>query len=94
MKNQPSRGAGDAPLRRRRLSIHRCRHRGGAAVTGDLQPSTDITTNNIIHVSIQPPASTPGHRPESTSEPAAAEFGGTCGGVPSVPARFPALTVT
>jgi hypothetical protein len=29
----------------------------GAAATGDLQPSTDIATNNIIHVSIQPPAS-------------------------------------
>jgi hypothetical protein len=29
----------------------------GAAPTGGLQPSTDIATNNIIHVSIQPPAS-------------------------------------
>ncbi len=29
----------------------------GAATTGDLQPSTDSATNNIIHVSIRPPAS-------------------------------------
>jgi hypothetical protein len=29
----------------------------GVAATGDLQPSTDIATNNIIHFSIQPPAS-------------------------------------
>jgi len=56
MKNQPSCGAGDA-----RCAGAACPFTpaitGGAAVTGDLQPSTDITTNNIIHVSIQPPAS-------------------------------------
>jgi hypothetical protein len=63
-------------------------------VTGDLQPSTDITTNNIIHVSIQPPTS---QRPAADqTQPLnlpPQSLGGTCGGVPSVPARFPALTV-
>jgi hypothetical protein len=63
----------------------------GAAATGDLQPSTDI--NN--HVSVRPPASQ-----RQAAEPAQPlsllpqSLGGTCGGVPSVPAVFPALTVT
>jgi hypothetical protein len=67
----------------------------GAAATGDLQPSTDIATNNIIHVSIQPPAS---QRPDANrTQPLSLppqSLGGTFGGVSSVPARFPALTIT
>ncbi len=63
----------------------------GVAATGDLQPSTDI--NN--HVSVRLPAS---QRPAAElAQPLSLlpqSLGGTCGGVPSVPAVFPALTVT
>jgi hypothetical protein len=55
-------------------------------VTVSLPPTTPPTTSSS--------SSTSGRRTVSTSEPAAAEFGGTCGGVLSVPTMFPALTVT
>jgi hypothetical protein len=39
----------------------------GAAATGDLQPSTDIAINSIIHISIRPPASQrPAAKPTQT----------------------------
>ncbi len=67
----------------------------GMAATSDLQPSTDSATNNISHVSIWPPAS---HRPAAEpTQPLSLppqSLGGTCGGLLSVPATFPALTAT
>ena len=68
----------------------------GAAASGDFQPSSYSATNNCIHFFIiRPPAP---RRP--TAEPTQPlslppqSLGGTCGGVLSVPARFPASTVT
>ncbi len=53
-----------------------------------------VTFNNIINVSIRPPASQcPAAEPtQPLSLPQS--LGGTCGGVLSVPATFPALIVT
>jgi hypothetical protein len=47
------------------------------ATAGEVQPSTDSATNNIfIILSIRPPASQRPAAKPTTSEPAAAEFGG------------------
>jgi hypothetical protein len=60
-----------------------------AAETGDLHASTDYA---ITHHQQLPPHhqagrfASSGRRHDSTSEPAAAEFGRTCGGIPTVPA--------
>jgi hypothetical protein len=62
-------------------------------VTGDLQPSTDNATNNIINVNIRPPASQrPPAEPTQPLSLPPQSLGGTCGGVLSVPATFPAST--
>jgi hypothetical protein len=69
----------------------------GAAVTGDLQPSTDNATNNIviIIISIRPPASQrPAAKPTQPLSLPPQSYGGTCDGVPSFPTTFPALTIT
>ncbi len=69
----------------------------GAAVTGDLQPSTDNATNNnsILIISVRPSAS---QRPAvELTQPMSLlpqSLGGTCGGVQSVPTTFSALTIT
>ncbi len=65
----------------------------GVAATFDLQPSTYSTTNNTIHISIRPPASQhPATEPTQPLSLPPQSLGGTCGGVLSVPATFPALT--
>jgi hypothetical protein len=68
----------------------------GATATGDLQPSADNATKNInIIIYNQPPYS---QRPAAgLTQPLSLppqSLGGTCGGLPSVPTTFPALTVT
>jgi hypothetical protein len=69
----------------------------GASGTGDPQlPPTNATNNNsILIISIRPSSSQrPAAEPTQPLCLSPQSLGGTCGGVPSVPTTFPALTVT
>jgi hypothetical protein len=57
--------------------LHATADSAEAAMAGEVQPSTDSATNNIIIIlSIRPPAWQRLAAKPTTSEPAAAEFGG------------------
>jgi hypothetical protein len=85
--NQPCRHAGVAPLRRRRLSAHRRRHSGGGCLPPTSSPTSTTTSASSRPLrNARPPTHSQWLLPQS--------LGGTCGGVLSVPAVFPALIVT